>query len=397
MFRKWIWIFLILILLPSAAWAEPVVEAAAAILINSRTAEVLWEKNAHAPMYPASITKVLTAVLLLENTLPDEVAVTSRTAAATRGSSLYLLPGQAITMDDLLYGLMLQSANDGAVVAAEHIAGSVDSFSAMMNIKAAQVGARHSNFTNPHGLPDEKHTTTAYDMAMITRYAMANPRFREVAFTRRYSMSWPGEADRILVNRIPLMKSYEGMLGVKSGYTAASRHTFAGAAERDGFELIVVVLGAGGNRLWQDTTALLDYGFSRYAPVRPVEEGDSFGPVTVRFGKPVMLQAVSGFEFTQREKMPEITYELELADDRVAPVRKGELLGEVVILADGRPMGRIPLAAAQDVERALLASGRFWLLSGMLTVTGLRFRKLRRRRKKRRLQKRDSALYHRTF
>jgi serine-type D-Ala-D-Ala carboxypeptidase (penicillin-binding protein 5/6) len=399
MIRKFMAFVLILFLLTGRAAAEPVIEAESAVLINGRTGEVLWEKNPHKPMFPASTTKILTAVLLLENADPDELVVSSLAASAVRGASLYLLPGQEIRVDDLLYGLMLQSANDGAVAAAEHVAGSVQSFAAMMNSKAKQAGALNSHFTNPHGLPDEAHLTTAYDLAMITRYAMMNPYFRDIAAARRHSLPWPGDRDRIVVNRIPLMQEYDGMLGVKSGYTVEARHTFVGAAKRDGLELIAVVLRSGGKSVWSDTKALLDYGFTRFAAVRPLAGGDRFGPVDVRFGMPVSLQAVTDFEFTHTGPPPVISLQLVLASVPTAPVKRGDVLGEVQILADGRTIGQVAVVAADDVRRSLLASGWFWLFSGLFILTGLQVRKLhrRRRRKKRATEKRETNLAYRKF
>lgn len=156
--------------------AGPEIEAESAVLINARTGEVLWEKDAYRIMHPASTTKILTAVLLLEYAQADEVVRTSISAAKTPGSSLYLSEGQQLTVNDILHGIMLHSANDASVVAAEHLAGSVDVFAVMMNQKAKQAGALQSNFTNPHGLTDSRHLTTAHDLAMIARYAMQNPR-----------------------------------------------------------------------------------------------------------------------------------------------------------------------------------------------------------------------------
>ncbi|MBT9168694.1 MAG: D-alanyl-D-alanine carboxypeptidase DacB [Syntrophomonadaceae bacterium] len=145
-------------------------------------------KNTHELKYPASTIKILTTLLLLENAAEDEIAVTSRLATIAQGASLSLADGQQIRVEDLLYGLMHQSANDGSVVAAEHVGGSVETFAAIMNLRAKQMGARNSRFTNPHGLPDEEHVTTAYDLAMTARSAMINPRFREIAAAGRHSI-----------------------------------------------------------------------------------------------------------------------------------------------------------------------------------------------------------------
>lgn len=361
--------------------ANPEIQAPAAILINGRTGEVLWEKNAHALKYPASTTKILTTLLLLENAAEDEMAVTSRLATVAQGASLSLADGQQIRVEDLLHGLMHQSANDGSVVAAEHVGGSVEMFAAIMNLRAKQMGARTSHFTNPHGLPDEEHVTTAYDLAMIARSAMINPRFREIAATRRHSIPWPDGSPRMIVNRIPLMRSYEGMLGIKSGYTVAAQQTFVGAAGRDGLELIVVVLQANGAQLWADTVTLLDYGFENFAAIRPVTAGDVLASAPIRFGETVSLQAANGFEITRRLDKVDVALELKVDTGRPAPIQKGDILGEAVILVAGEQVGSVPLIAANDVTRATLATGRFWFLFLLAVLGGLRIRKLYRRRK----------------
>lgn len=387
-------------LIASSAQANPEIQAPAAILINSRTGEVLWEKNAHRIMYPASTTKILTTLLLLENAQRDEVVVTSRLATVAQGASLSLAPGQEIRVEDLLYGLMHQSANDGSVAAAEHVAGSVETFAAMMNLRAKQMGAKNSHFTNPHGLPAEGHVTTAYDLAMIARFAMANPYFREIAAARRHTIPWTDGAPRVIVNRIPLMSRYEGMLGIKSGYTVAAQQTFVGAAQRNGLELIVVVLQANGSQLWTDTVTLLDYGFANFTAIRPVSAGDILGTAPVRFGEAVLLEAADSFELTRPVGSPEVALELKVDDGRPAPIQKGDLFGKAVISVAGEQVGTVSLVAAHDVTRATLATGRFWSLLLLAVLGCLRIRKLYRRRrvrKKMRLKNGDSVVWAEKF
>lgn len=384
----------------SSVHANPEIQAPAAILINGRTGEVLWEKNAHNAKYPASTTKILTALLLLENAAEDEIAVTSRLATTAQGASLSLAEGQEIRVEDLLYGLMHQSANDGSVVAAEHVGGSVEIFAAIMNLRAKQMGAKNSHFTNPHGLPAEEHVTTAYDLAMIARSAMTNPRFREIAAAKRHSIPWPDGNPRIIVNRIPLMRSYEGMLGIKSGFTVAAQQTFVGAAERHGLELIVVVLQANGAQLWADTVTLLDYGFANFTAIRPVTAGDVLVTAPVRFGETVSLQAAVTFEITRPQEAVDVALELKVDDGRPAPIQKGDILGEAVIFVAGEQVGIVPLIAANDVMRATLATGRFWVLFLLAALGGLRIRKLYRRRKGRkqlRLKNGDFVVWSEKF
>jgi D-alanyl-D-alanine carboxypeptidase (penicillin-binding protein 5/6) len=390
----------LLLTIAAVGQAEPAIRATAAVLINGKTGEVLWSKDPHRVMFPASTTKIMTTILLLENAALNETVTTSRLASATRGSSLYLAPGQEIQVSDLLYGLMLQSANDGSVAAAEHIAGSVEAFAAMMNMKARQLGARNTNFTNPHGLPDEEHVTTAYDLAMITQYAVKNPGFRKLISATRHTISWLGEEPRLLTNRIPLMKSYEGMIGGKMGYTLAAKRTFVGIAERDGMELIAVVLQASGDQLWDDTVTLLDYGFNTFSLMVPVKEGEIMGSVPLRFGEPVFLQAIKSYEVIRPTAEAEnVSVELRVMDKISAPVAKGEVLGEALITVDGNALGSVPLVAADDVQRAVLATGRFWIGLFLFILAGLRVRKLVRvsMRKKIKLKRRKCRRVARKF
>jgi D-alanyl-D-alanine carboxypeptidase (penicillin-binding protein 5/6) len=310
-----------------------------------------------------------------------------------------LSEGQEITVEDLLYAIMLRSANDAAVVAAEHIAGSVQAFSVMMNQKARQAGARHSHFKNPHGLTEEGHLTTAYDLAMITRYAMGNPVFRKIAATSRHVIPWPGE-DRTVVNEIPLLGNYEGMLGVKSGYTLEAKRTFVAAAGRDGLELIAVVLHAPGTRVWEDARILLDYGFQNFNVQKPLEKGDELATRQARFGGPVSLVAAEDLEFTHPTGSGDVAVELRIQEKIKAPVAAGQALGEAVVFYDGKPVGSVALVAAGDVARAAPYTARFWFLTVLGTLFCLRGRKLYRDHKRRRRllrKKRNSPRLSRRF
>lgn len=390
---------LIAVFLNSAgAEASPAIEARSGILINGRTGEVLWEKEGHTLMHPASTTKILTAILLLENASLDDMAVTSKKASRTIGSSLYLTEGQQIRVEDLLYAIILHSANDASVVAAEHVAGSVAAFAAMMNMKAKQAGALKSNFTNPHGISERDHLTTAYDLAMIARYAMANEQFRNIAAAKQHTMKWTDGGSRTIRTKIPLMESYEGMIGIKAGYTGEARRTFVGAAERNGLELIAVVLSTSGSGVWDDTVTLLEYGFTKFASVRPVNRGDILGSLPVRYGGSVFLEAASDFEITGNGAPLDVTYQLETKDVR-APVVKGMVLGKAVILQNGQAVGSVDAVAAEDVPRKLPYTGRFWF-TGIFGALGcLRVRKLyrRARRKKMRRKRRDYRFKARKF
>ncbi len=199
----------------SAARAET---ARAAILIEAETGRILYEKNAHEPLPMASTTKVMTALVALENASLSDTVTAGKNAFGVPGTSIYLSEGEQLSMEEMLYGLLLCSGNDAAVAIAEHVAGSVDAFCHLMTEKAAQIGCENTVFSTPHGLPAQNHHTTAYDLALITRAAMENPVFRQIVSTQRASIPWAGHTQmRILNNKNSLLATYEGALGVKPG------------------------------------------------------------------------------------------------------------------------------------------------------------------------------------
>ncbi|MDQ0340716.1 D-alanyl-D-alanine carboxypeptidase (penicillin-binding protein 5/6) [Caldalkalibacillus uzonensis] len=244
------------------------------VLMDAKTGQVLYSKNAEQPFYPASITKIMTAILALESGRLDEMVVTSELARHAIGNRIYLAEGEEKPLIDLVYGIMLNSGNDAAIAIAEHLGGSVEGFAEMMNAKAKEIGALETHFVNPHGLHDDDHYTTAMDMAKIAQYALQNPLFREIVTTK--TMPWFGEEwHSNLVNTNRLLWDYEGTTGIKTGYTSAAGQTFVASAERDGTELIVVLLKATHRQnLWQEAAALLDYGFEHYQTVKVWNEGD---------------------------------------------------------------------------------------------------------------------------
>jgi serine-type D-Ala-D-Ala carboxypeptidase (penicillin-binding protein 5/6) len=242
-----------------------VISSETAILIDGTTGEVLFEKNSHKPMYPASITKILTAIIAIEEgDLSDNVLV-SKKARDVDGTRVYLEPGEQVPLKKLVQGLLINSGNDAGVAIAEHMAGSVESFSNEMNrFTKEKIGVDNSTFKNPHGLFDINHQTTAYDMAMITKYAMKNKEFREIFRTKE--LRWVGEGwDTTLYNHHKMLWRYEGVNGGKNGYVDQSGTTLVTTAKREETELIAVTLKANSSEAaYSDTTSLLDYGFTHF-------------------------------------------------------------------------------------------------------------------------------------
>ncbi|RIE03518.1 D-alanyl-D-alanine carboxypeptidase [Cohnella faecalis] len=261
----------------SAVQSEPAIQSESAILIDADTGIALFGKNANTRMYPASITKMVTAILALETSDPDETVTVSRTAREEEGTRIYLAEGEQKPMGDLLYGLMLNSGNDAATAIAEHVDGSKEAFSNRMNeFVSGKLGLTGTHFTNPSGLPDEDHYTTASDMAVIAKYAMQNPTFRAIVSTKK--MAWNGlEWQSSLINHNKLIGTYEGATGIKNGYTVAAGSTLVASAARGTKSLIGVVLKApSSNAVYDDMKKLLDYGFAAFEPRELVKAGDVF-------------------------------------------------------------------------------------------------------------------------
>jgi len=236
------------------------VTAKAVVLMEMETGNILWEKNKQAPRPPASTAKILTALVTLDQMPLKEIVTVSITANANKSSAVALKGGERLSVQDLLYALLLQSNNEAALALASHIGGSTPKFVQIMNQKARSLGALHSRFFNPTGMPHRGQVTTASDLALITKVALANPEFRRIVATKSYpwkSSTWEGT----LNNSNELLKSYNGAIGVKTGSTREAGHCLVAAAQRHDKTLIAVVLGSQEKEVWQDAKTLLDHGF----------------------------------------------------------------------------------------------------------------------------------------
>ena len=246
-----------------ASSLAPTISAEGAILINAEDGSVIYEKNADKRLYPASTTKIMTALISLEimdeiNAELDSEIKVPKEAVGIEGSSLYLKEGEIITAEELLYGTMLQSGNDAATALAISLGGNMSNFVEKMNKKAVELGCRETNFVNPSGLFDKDHYTTARDLALISKAAMETQAFRKIVSSKNWSSDTTG---RLFTNKNKTIAEYDGATGVKIGYTKKSGRTLVASAKRGDTELIVVVLNA--PNWFQDAYALLDYGFAR--------------------------------------------------------------------------------------------------------------------------------------
>ena len=263
----------------TSAKETPTIRSETAILIDGKTGQVLYEKNSSEEMYPASITKIATALMAVKSNKMDEMVTVSENARAAEGTRVYLKEGETVPLDKLVKGMMINSGNDAAIAIAEHLSGDVESFSNELNeFLSEEVGVQNTHFVNPNGLFDKEHLTTAEDMAKITQYAMKNEEFRSLFGMKQ--MTWNGEDwETTLINHHRLLLDYDFVTGGKNGYVSKSGFTLVTTASKGDQELIVVTMKATDDKIaYQDTLNLLNYGFSDFTPVE-FEKGTELGVV----------------------------------------------------------------------------------------------------------------------
>ncbi len=338
----------------SVGASPPGISAVSAILTDAE-GTVLFEQNADKRMSPASTTKIMTALTVLRSGADVTEAVRiPRDAVGVEGSSIYLYEGETLSLSQLLYAMLMESANDAAAAIALHAGGTTEGFAAEMNETAAALGLENSHFMNPHGLDDAQHYTTAADLAAITRAAMAYPAFCEMVATYKKEIPLKGaEGVRLLVNHNRLLKSLDGCIGVKTGFTKKSGRCLVSACERDGLTLICVTLDAPDD--WNDHTALYDWGFSRLERVTLSAVGEQYAAIPVvgsaEGGGEVETVAVrneEALEMTLPRDHGEITKTVCLPRFLYAPVTAGDIVGYVVYHAGNEELGRLSLYAAES-------------------------------------------------
>lgn len=320
------------------------VSAKAAALYEPMSGTFLYTKNADVRLPMASTTKIMTALLLCEAGELQKTVRVPKEAVGVEGSSLYLKTGDVISRADLLYGILLRSANDAATAAAIAVSGSVPAFVDRMNERAAALGLCDTHFENPHGLHADTHYTTAKDLALLAAAAMEDPTFREVCSTVKRTVDYK---ETLLVNHNKLLRLYDGAIGVKTGFTKRSGRCLVSAAERGGLCLIGVTLDAPDD--WRDHTALFDFGFST-REMRRVRAG-TFSyeiPVADRPGKTVTVEN-EDFSYVTDKSAPDYEAHVRLCRYVIPPIDAGDALGEVVLTEGDRVVGQIPLIASEGV------------------------------------------------
>lgn len=348
-----------LLVLPveAAAVGAPAVEAASAILMEKETGTILYEQNAHDKLEPASVTKVMTLLLVMEAidsgrlSLDDTVTMSAH-AVSMGGSQIWLKENEQMTVRDLLKAVTVVSANDGAVALAERVAGSEEAFVAMMNQRALELGMTDTCFVNCTGLPAAGHLTSAHDIAVMSRELILNhPSIRE------YTTIWMDTLRNgafQLSNTNKLIRFYEGATGLKTGSTDSALYCLSATAERDGMELIAVVMKSPtSEKRFESAKSLLNYGFANYT-VMDVYPGQALPPVDVLLGVQGQVQPVlasSSRILIDKADLNGVTTEIRLCENVEAPVEPGQKLGEMAVLVNGEERQTIPILADQAVER----------------------------------------------
>ena len=356
-----------LLVLPAAAVSgAPQVESAAAVLMEKETGRVLYEKNAHDKLEPASVTKVMTLLLVMEAidsgriALEDMVTV-SANAASMGGSQVYLKEGEQMSVDDMLKAVAVVSGNDAAVALAEHLAGSEAAFVEQMNQRARELGMADTCFVNCTGLPAAGHLTSAYDIALMSRALIAHSAIRQ------YTTIWMDsirDGQFQLANTNKLVRFFEGTTGLKTGSTDSAGYCLSATAERDGMELIAVVLKADtSDKRFETAKSLLTFGFANYT-LMDVYPSQALPPIDVILGEQDTVQPVlarSSRILVDKSRINDVTTEILLCQDVEAPVEAGQILGQMSVRVGEEEIESIPIVADGEVARLTVPGifGRF--------------------------------------
>lgn len=328
------------------------VSAESAVLLDAASGEILYQKNSSKKLPMASTTKIMTAICAIESALPlDEKYNIPKEACGVEGSSIYLTENESLTLRELLYALMLSSANDAATAIAIIVGGSIDGFADIMNRTSEKLGLKSTHFTNPHGLDHEEHYTTSEELAKITAYALSNEVFSEIVKTDIINIPRNNEVNgRRLKNHNKMLWLYDGAIGVKTGFTKRCGRCLVTAAQRDGVTLISVTLNAPDD--WRDHTALLNYGFSKYETINIASCGDIKYDISCAGLDAEKLTVANRDELNISLPIdhPEIKVLIECPKIVFAPIEKDAVLGTVTFIMNGKIIGVLPLYAENSVN-----------------------------------------------
>lgn len=353
--------------------------ASSAIMIEASTGEILFKKNENEKLAPASMTKMMSMLLIMEeiekgNLKWDEEITASENAASMGGSQIFLEPGEKMTVTEMLKGIAIASGNDATVAMAERIAGSEEAFVKKMNERAKELGLKNTNFVTATGLDADNHYSSAYDMALIAKELVKHEKILEFTGTYEDYLRTNTDSPFWLVNTNRLVRFYDGVDGLKTGYTSTAGYCLTSTAKKDGMRLITVVMNEPDTaKRSSDTTKMLDYGFNVYMIRNIIDEETVIDNVKVELGKELTTDIVSNETITILNKKSDetrnITYEADI-DKIVAPVKKGDKVGTINIIEDGKVISSVDATVKNDINKAniftIFARNLSEVLSGSL-------------------------------
>jgi len=366
------------IIIPVHASDDMKLDCKSALLMDYGTGKVIYEQNSHEKLPPASVTKVMTMLLVMEAldsgkiSLDDKVTISAQASSKNnRGTMLLLEAGEVRTVKELLYGIAVESANDACIAMAEHISGSEDEFVKLMNKRAKELGATDTNFVNPNGLPVDGHVTSAYDLALMSKELLKHEKIFE--FISQYMVKvYVGKKNNVLrelVNKNKMIRFYNDVDGIKTGWTEDAGYCISVTAKRGNMRLISIVMGSPKVEIRnKEARKLIDYGFANYSSFPAARKGDKIQQVKVSKGSPLTVNAVTDRDISvllAKGEEKNIKKEAQLPETVSAPVKKGEKLGEVIISVNDKEVGRYDLVCDADVSKSsfwnnLKNSFRFW-------------------------------------
>lgn len=343
------------------------VDAKSAILIDAGSGTVLFEQNSHDKLPPASVTKVMTMLLIMEAvdrgqmSLEDKVTISEK-AASMGGSQMYMEPGEQQKLETLMTGIAVASANDACVAAAEYHSGTVDIFVENMNKRAKELGMKDTNFVNTNGLPVANHYTSAYDIAVMSKELIKHEKIQDWfnIWMTNITVGLPGkkQTELGLTNTNRLIKTYPGANGIKTGFTQEAGYCLSASAKKGDLDLIAVIMGSPSSKVrFAEAAKLLDYGFANYDSVKLAEKGEPMGTVVIEKGTPNLVNAVAPEDISvlvNKGEKDTIKGELVFKDSISAPVDRGDQLGEMVIYKKDKEIARYPVVAEENVKKASL-------------------------------------------
>jgi len=378
--KKILFVLLIIIIFiyvtPAYAAEPPSIFGKAGILIDFETGQILYQKNPHEKLYPASTTKMLTGLIILENHSLNEIVTVDSESPFVQGSKIFIEEGEQLSVKDLLYATLIDSSNDCAAALAIFHSGSIENFAILMNQRAKELGANDSNFVNPHGLHDDNHFTTAYDLSLIAQEAYKNDLFREIVSLATYHMSITNKHDEpryyktsnkflfdtnlMYYNNKYVTIKYDIVDGIKSGYTTNSKNVLVSTAKKNEIRLISVVMRSDTDNLYLDSRKLLDYGFDNYKYHYFTFSGNKITSIPIENGT---VNSLNLFASSTIKNLIPITYDIGKIEEKIIlnqvilPVHVNDVLGKIEYYIDDKLIGSSDLIADKEViEKNLLLS-----------------------------------------